>query len=405
MLAWRHRGCLKKTALALAIVTFGLCNFATFLTRSGIFSSVHAFSESPIGWMFLALMGVLFVSGVTLLARRRAALNGPQLSSSVFARESLVVASIFLLLLLTTIVMVGTLVAPLSKMFIGRMILVGPEFYNKVLPPIGLALMTMTAVVPLLQWGGPPRPSERRLLALCVGTGLAIAATAFAMGARQLMVIAIVALGALTAATLTAVYLQDATQCNTRHRLQAFMRTMLSGRRKYAAYTIHFGIACVAIGVAGSSIGTDRREVELSEGDVIRWAGRQIHYVRLDQSQLPDKLVAEAVLEIARKGESPTVLRPARHLHLLQNEWTTEVAIQSSWSDDFYTILHAGLGDGRVSMTLVHNPMIRWIWFGGILTTASAVVALLPSPFRRRARAIGTIESAREDTRRIAPAA
>jgi cytochrome c-type biogenesis protein CcmF len=405
MLAWRHRGCLKKTALALAIVTFGLCNFATFLTRSGIFSSVHAFSESPIGWMFLALMGVLFVSGVTLLARRRAALNGPQLSSSVFARESLVVASIFLLLLLTTIVMVGTLVAPLSKMFIGRMILVGPEFYNKVLPPIGLALMTMTAVVPLLQWGGPPRPSERRLLALCVGTGLAIAATAFAMGARQLMVIAIVALGALTAATLTAVYLQDATQCNTRHRLQAFMRTMLSGRRKYAAYTIHFGIACVAIGVAGSSIGTDRREVELSEGDVIRWAGRQIHYVRLDQSQLPDKLVAEAVLEIARKGESPTVLRPARHLHLLQNEWTTEVAIQSSWSDDFYTILHAGLGDGRVSMTLVHNPMIRWFWFGGILTTASAVVALLPSPFRRRARAIGTIESAREDTRRIAPAA
>jgi cytochrome c-type biogenesis protein CcmF len=405
MLAWRHRGSLKKTALALAIITFGLCNFATFLTRSGIFSSVHAFSESPIGWMFLALMGVLFVSGVTLLVRRGAALNSPQLSSSMFARESLIVASIFLLLLLTAIVMVGTLVAPLSKMFIGRMILVGPEFYNKVLPPIGLALMTMTAVVPLLQWGGPPRASERRLLALCVGTGLAIAATAFAMGARHPMVIAVVALGALTAATLTAVYLQDATQYNTRHRLQAFMKTMRSGRRKYAAYTIHFGIACVAIGIAGSSIGTDRREVELSEGDVIRWAGRQIHYARLDQSQLSDKLVAEAVLEIARNGESPAVLRPARHLHLLQNEWTTEVAIQSSWSDDFYTILHAGLGNGRVSMTLVHNPMIRWIWFGGILTTASAVVALLPSPFRRRVRAIGTIEIAREDTRRIAPAA
>jgi cytochrome c-type biogenesis protein CcmF len=405
MLAWRHRGCLKKTALALAVITFGLCNFATFLTRSGIFSSVHAFSESPIGWMFLVLMSTLLVSGISLLVRRRAALHGARVSSSIFARESLIVASIFLLLLLTTIVMAGTLVAPLSKMFIGRMILVGPEFYNKVLPPIGLAFLVMTAAVPLLQWGGPPSPKEWRLLVLCFGVSLAVVAAVFAIGTRHPVVIAVVALGALTAATPIAAYYRDANECSTRHSLQAFLIAMRSGRRKYAAYMIHVGIACVAIGVAGSSTGTDRREVELSEGDVIRWAGRQIHYLRLDQSQLPDKLVAEAVLEIARNGEAPAVLRPSRHLHLLQNEWTTEVAIQSSWSEDFYTILHAGLGDGRISMTLVHNPMIRWIWFGGILATASTVFALLPSPFRRRASAIGKIESVREDTRCIAHAA
>jgi cytochrome c-type biogenesis protein CcmF len=405
MLAWRHRGCLKKTALALAIITFGLCNFATFLTRSGIFSSVHAFSESPIGWMFLVLMGVLLVSGISLLVRNRAALQSTRWSSSVFARESLIVASIFLLLLLTIIVMVGTLVAPLSKMFIGRMVIVGPEFYNKVLAPIGLSFLAMTAVVPLLQWGGPPRRKERRLFALCMGVSLALAAVVFATGTRHPTVIAVVALGALTAATLTAVCFRDANECNRRHWLQAFAGALRNGRRKYAAYTIHMGIACVAIGVAGSSIGTDRREVELSEGDVIRWAGRQIHYVRLVQSQMPDKLVAEAVLEIAHNGETPVVLRPARHLHLLQNEWTTEVAIQSSWNDDFYTVLHAGLGDGRVSMTLVHNPMIRWIWFGGIITTVSAVVGVLPSPFRRRVHVSETFESVTEDSRRIAPAA
>ena len=87
LLAWRHRGCLKKTAFALAIITFGLCNFATFLTRSGIFSSVHAFSESPIGWMFLLLMFALVASGIWLLIRHRAVLSGPPLSSSIFARE------------------------------------------------------------------------------------------------------------------------------------------------------------------------------------------------------------------------------------------------------------------------------------------------------------------------------
>jgi cytochrome c-type biogenesis protein CcmF len=349
-------------------------------------------------------MGVLLVSGILLLVRNRASLHSAQLPSSIIARENLIAASIFLLLLLATIVMAGTLVAPLSKMFTGRMILVGPEFYNMVLPPIGLAFLAMTAAVPLLQWGGAPSPKELRLLALCFGVSLALAAVVFAMGTRHPLVIAVVALGALTAATLAAVCFRDANDFNTRHWLQAFANAMRSGRRKYAAYTIHVGIACVAIGVAGSSIGKDRREVELSEGDMIHWAGRQIHYVRLDQSQLPDKLVAAAVLEVARNGEAPFELRPARYLHLLQNEWTTEVAIQSSWSDDFYAVLHAGLGDGRVSLTLVHNPMIRWIWFGGMLTTFSAVVAMLPSPFRRRVRA-HTIESAPEDIRRIAPAA
>jgi cytochrome c-type biogenesis protein CcmF len=386
MLAWRHSGCLKKTAFALAIITYCLCNFATFLTRSGIFSSVHAFSESPIGWMFLVLMIALLLSGVLLIAHRRDALKSARLSNSPFARENLVLASVFLLLLLTMVVLVGTLVAPLSKMFTGRMIQVGPDFYNKVLPPIALAILAMTAAVPLLQWGAPPQPNQRRLLVLSLLVSLAIAAATFAGGTRHPMIVTIIALGTLTPTTLIAVYFLDASQYHTRYGWQRFVIALQNGRRKYAAYMIHIGIACVAIGVAGSSIGTERREVELSEGDTIRWANRQIHYVRLEQSQSTDKLVAEAVLKVSRDGEKPDTLRPARHLHLLQNEWTTEVAIQSSWSGDFYTVLHAGLGDGRVSMTLVHNPMIRWIWAGGILITISAIVAALPAKLRRRVR-------------------
>ena len=114
-------------------------------------------------------------------------------------------------------------------------------------------------------------------------------------------------------------------------------------------------------------------------------------------AQVADKLVAEVVLNIAREGEDPVSLRPARHLHLLQNEWTTEVAIYSTWSGDFYSVLHAGLGDGRVSMTFAHNPMIRWIWVGGVLVALSAIVAILPSQNRRRARATGPMEQFASD--------
>jgi cytochrome c-type biogenesis protein CcmF len=386
MLAWRHRDCLKKSAIGMAIVTFALCNFATFLTRSGIFSSVHAFSESPIGWMFLVLMAALLLSGGVMVVRHRAALNGPALSSGIVTRENLIAASVCLLSLLTVVVMVGTLIAPLSKMFTGRMIQVGPAFYNNVLSPIGLTLLAMTAAVPLLQWGSPPRLQERRLLVLSLLTGVMFAAAAFVAGARHPLALAFPALAGFTAAAFAAAFLLEARRRDARFRWRGLWSALRNGRPKYAAYSIHLGIACVAIGVAGSSLGTQRKEVVMAEGETIRWEGRTIRHAQLKQSQLPDKLVAEAVLEVARDGEAPVTLRPARHLHLLQDEWTTEVAIHSTWSGDFYTILHAGLGDGEVSLTLVNNPMIRWIWVGGILSATSAIVTILPPRRRHRVR-------------------
>jgi cytochrome c-type biogenesis protein CcmF len=173
-----------KTAVSLAVITFALCNFATFLTRSGIFSSVHAFSESPIGWMFLALMSVLLVSGIALLMRRRDALSGQPLNS-LLARENLVFVSVFLLLLLTLVVMVGTLIGPLSKMLVGRTIQVGPAFYNNVLAPIGLGLLAMTAAVPLLQWGTPPTLTGRRLLTVCLVVSLVVVMAVLLTGATS----------------------------------------------------------------------------------------------------------------------------------------------------------------------------------------------------------------------------
>jgi cytochrome c-type biogenesis protein CcmF len=385
MMTWRHRGQLKKTACVLAIMTFALCNFATFLTRSGIFSSVHAFSESPIGWMFLALMGTLLVGGGAMIVRRSEALRGQHISSGLLVRETLIVISIVLLLLLALVVFVGTLVAPLSKIILGRTIQVGPEFYNNVLPPIGLSLLAMTAVVPILRWGSPPRVKERHLLSICFALSSAAVVVAWICGLRQPVALAVVGLAVLSVLSLFAAWLYDGWQRAAGPQWRRYIHALISGRRKYAAYCIHLGFVGVAIGITGSSLGTERKEVILDEGAKIEWAGWQIRHVRLEQTELPDMLIAESVLSL-RCGQGPHVeLRPARHLHLLQNEWTTEVAIHSTWRGDFYTVLNAGLGEGRVALTLVSNPMIRWIWLGGMITTLSATVALWPA--RRYARA------------------
>ncbi len=202
LMMWRHRGVLKKTAIFLAIITFALCNFATFLTRSGIFSSVHAFSESPIGWMFLGLMFALVGGGATMVVQRRHLLVGRPLIRTLLARETLIVVSLFLILSLTVVILVGTLVGPVSKMYAGRMIQIGPEFYNNVLPPIGLGLLAMTSVVPLLQWGAAPNAKARRLLIVSLFVSLGGVVAALVAGVRHPLGLAIVALVTLAIVVL-----------------------------------------------------------------------------------------------------------------------------------------------------------------------------------------------------------
>lgn len=379
MMAWRHRGGLKKLAVSLAILTFALCNFATFLTRSGIFSSVHAFSESPIGWMFLGLMSVLLIAGGWLIWRRRETLAPEKPLGGPLARESLVLVSSYLLLLLTAVVTVGTLIIPLSTMLLGRTAQIGPEFYNLVLMPIGLAVLAATSAVPLLRWGGSPRPEQRRMFFL--GCGLAVLAVAggAALGLRHPVSLAVTGLAVLTVFSTLACWLLE-----SRPSPSGLWLTLRQRRRQYAGYAVHLGLVCLAIGITGSSLGQQRRDVELREGEVLEWSGRRIEYLRLVQRETADKLIAEVELRVSRGGGSPVVLRPARHLHLLQNEWTTEVAIASSWRGDFYTILNAGLGEGRVHLTLVDNPLMRWLWLGGWVCGGATLVAAWPARRRRK---------------------
>jgi cytochrome c-type biogenesis protein CcmF len=379
LMAWRFRNCLKKTAVALAIVTFGLCNFATFLTRSGIFSSVHAFSESPIGWMFLVLMAVLLVGGVGLVILRRDSLVPQRVAKSLLARETLIVASTFFLVVLTLVVLTSTLVGPISTYLYGHTILVGPSFYNQALVPIGLFLVALTSVAPLLRWGKGPDEAQRRMLRLCLAGGVAAMVAGYFLGTRHLISLAVTGLAVVAVASFLGTIFLDARRRESQGFWRGLLQTLREGRLQYTGYVVHLGFMALAIGITSSSLGNRRHEIDMNEGDVLQWAERQIRYVKLEQHTLPDKLIAEAVLEVSHDGQSSVTLRPARHLHLLQNEWTTEVAIHSTWGGDFYTILNAGLGDGKVALTFVDNPMIGWIWIGGLMACFGALAAMWPA--------------------------
>jgi cytochrome c-type biogenesis protein CcmF len=333
--------------------------------------------------MFLGLMAVLLAGGGVLIIRRRRDLSPARAIGSLVAREALVLASAFLLLLLTGVVLVGTLWIPLSSLIVGRMVQIGPEFYNNVLAPIGLLLLAATSVAPLLRWGGAPRRTEQ--LALLAGTCIALAAAVAAgvLGVRHPIGFAVAGLAALSVASVVAGLILDAQRYAPTPLQYALWRALRKRRRQYAGYVVHLAFVCLTIGIAGSALGTRQRDVELGEGDVIEWAGRRIEYRQLVQRDEPEKLVAEVELRVSRGERPPVVLKPARHFHLLQNQWTTEVAIDSTWSGDFYTILHAGLGEGRVLVTLIENPLMRWLWLGGWLGAAGAATAAWPARRRR----------------------
>ena len=182
MMTWQNSGILKKTTLALAIVTFALCNFAAFLTRSGVFSSLHAFSQSPIGWMFLAWMAVLLLGSGWLMLRRRAALAAERAIAAWSSREGLIVLTAVALGLLTAVTLLGTSIVPLSRFVFGRQIVVGAAFYNDVLAPIGLLLLAAVAATPLLRWGGPPGGLQKKMLFVAAACGLIAAAVAWLCG-------------------------------------------------------------------------------------------------------------------------------------------------------------------------------------------------------------------------------
>ena len=378
LMTWRRRGLMKKTTVALAIATFAMCNFATFLTRSGIFSSLHAFSQSPIGWLFLALMVVLALVGGFLIYLRRAELAADNQITAFFSREAMVVLSTISLLILAIVTCLGTLSVALSDAIVGHKITVGPPFYNYVLIPTGLLVLLATALAPLLRWGSSPSATEKRVLFGSAAVGSLASLVAFAWGVRHFVSIAVTGIVVFAVIALIGSLLLDALRRRPDSYWSSLLRCLREKRSQYAGFLVHLGFFGLAIGVVGSSLGARRHEVDLQQGQTGEGAGRSIRLIDVIERELPDKFIAEAVLEISDNGDESYTLSPAQHLHRLQNEWTTEVAIQSDWGGDFYVILHGSAEEGRVSLTLVENPMMRWLWLGGATMVFGVVITLLP---------------------------
>ena len=397
------RGMLKKWNLALIIGSWLLSIFGTFITRSGVISSVHSFTQSNVGYFFLFFLIAAATASFAVYARRLPLLTAETRLESMVSREASFLFNNLLFVGIAFSVLWGTLFPILSELVQGTKVTVGPPFFNQVNIPLGLALLALTGIGPLIAWRRASLPNLRRQFAVPVTVGGFAALVLLVGGMRDLYALMAIALGAFVAATVVQEFARGA---RARHRQYgeayalALGRLLGRNRRRYGGYIVHTGMVVLFIAFAGMAFKTET-EATLRPGEsaVLKspygWTYTFTH-LGVSQYDALNRQVTAATLEVARDGKRLGVLTTEKRQHVdglgrPTFQPSTEVGIRSDLREDLYVVL-AGLVNGteQAVFRFTINPLVWWVWYGGMIVALGGLIVMWPgggSPAVKRAQA------------------
>ena len=381
---------LRLWNVVLIMATFTLTIFGTYLTRSGILSSVHAFAATDLGIWFFGFVVFIILSCTALILLRKDELISRNRLESFSGRESGFLFNNMIFLAITLAVLWGTMFPLISEAVRGVKITVGSPYFNRIIPPIGLLLLVMLGVGPLLAWRRTSRATLMRNFTWPLATGMVTMAAALLLGIRR--VYPLLTIG-LVAFVLTGIVVEVARGIQARRRIggeSAFtaFRTMVDkNRSRYGGYIVHLGILCLFIGFAGKAF-TVEKDLTLNDGESVFLKG---YVFTLDQHHLAERSnhVAKIIdLSVTLNDRPVTVLRPEKRFYTDQdNQPNSEVAIYSRPLEDLYAILgDVDLETGTAVMKIMINPLVQMVWLGGIIMVVGTLVTLWPSRTDRQIR-------------------
>jgi len=384
-----RRGMLKVWNMVLVILTFILALFGTFLTRSGIVASVHAFGESTLGPFFLGFILVALGGSLALLFTRLPELRSRHSLESYISREAIFLYNNLLLVGLAFAVFWGTIFPVITEAVQGEKITVGVGFYNQVAMPIGIALLILTGVGPLIPWR---KASGRQLLRrFAVSAGIAVASIpvlALLTDAWDNVWAGVVFTSAVfVTACVTGEFLRGT---RVRHALGgvswpgALVQLVQRNRRRYGGYIVHLGVVILFIGLAGSNAFTTERDFALKKGERGEVAGYTIVNEGFTRTRTDHKGSVTVQLGVLKDGERVATLRPARDFYFADQQPSTEVALDSGPSRDLYAVLGGLDEQGLARVSIFVNPLVMWLWIAGVVIFAGGLVAAWPGPRVRR---------------------
>ncbi len=376
------RGMLRVWNVWLVFTTFLLCILGTFLTRSGVVSSVHAFAQSTIGPWFLGF--IIFSIAVCLWAylKNRDYLRSDNQLDSLVSRESSFLFNNLILLVACVAVLSGTLFPVLSEWVQGSKISVGPPFFNKVNIPIGLFLLFLTGVGPLLAWRRTSLDSLKRNFGWPLVGGLAVGAILFPLGFRDFYALVCVILSVFVTLTIFAEFFRGARVIRGRSGANLFAAlTQLTMRntRRYGGYVVHFGMVLIFVGLAGAAFNQDQ-QMEMAPGSRMSIGPYSLICQTFTSRPEQNYTAERATIEAVRGNQAVMMLYPERRFYPANEQSGTMVAIYSTLKEDLY-VVYAGRSPEN-NQPVIHaylNPLVKWIWLGGAVVVLGTFLALLPN--------------------------
>ncbi len=388
------RGMLKRWNLTLVVATFLLTIFGTFLTRSGVIASVHSFTQSPVGWYFLGFLVIAGIFAYTLLHTRWPELAPEAELQSMLSREAAFLFNNLLLVGIAFSVLWGTMFPIISELVKGTKITVGPPFFNRVNVPLGLLLLALTGIGPLIAWRRASRANLRRQFTVPLAVGLLTFAASLVAGIRELYPLVTVTLAGFVGAAIVQEFGRGV---RARMRMYgdsittALARLVGRNRRRYGGYIVHVGILCYCVAFAGMAFRTDL-EATLKPGDSISLAspfGHTWTFTHTGVSQYKDanRYVSAAALRLGREGKDMGLMTAEKRQHFTLEdgvemksfEASTEVGLRSDLREDVYVVFEGvvnGTEEAKYRFTI--NPLVWWVWFGGIVLVIGGLITMWP---------------------------
>jgi len=397
------RGMLKTWNVWLIFSTFLLSIFGTFLTRSGVVSSVHAFAQSSIGTWFVIFLAVVFAVCAFFYVMNRSHLKSEHKLESMISRESSFLFNNLLFVVACFTVLWGTLFPVLSEWVQGTKVTVGPPFFNRVNIPVALMLLLLTAFGPLLAWGRTSFESLKRNFRWPAVGALSVAVLCIAFGMRPWKEISyfysLVAISLAVLVTLTvASEFYRGGKVISRHTGQGMFASIVQlghrNTRRYGGYIVHFGVAVIIIGFVGSAFNQDK-EKEMGFGDKMQIGTYTLVCQSYTQDDKPNYSSEWAVLDVFQGGQKIDTLYPERRFYKASQQTATMVANRSTFKEDLY-LVYEGLNQdtGRPILKVHLNPLVMWIWAGVWTMLVGTIMALIPNSVPVRVAATARIQTA-----------
>ncbi len=378
-----RRGMLRVWNVTLVIVTFFLTIFGTFMTRSGVVQSVHAFGEDKqLAWMFTVFMVFILAFSFALVIYRLPLLQSRHTLDSWVSREAAFLANNWILLFSAFFVLFATMFPTLSEALRGQRLTVGPPFYNKWMLPMGLILLLLTGIGPLLAWRKSTLRNlvEQFLWPSAAGTVTGVAV--FALGVRVWTAGLCFALCAFVVATVVQELVRGAQVrkgATGSDILTAMIGLVGRSRRRYGGYIVHVGIVLMFFGFAGQAF-KQEEQAKLNVGQQVSVGRFTVQHEALTVTSDAQKQMVTGHVRVFENGKQIATMEPARWFFAKhEEEPTTEVAIRRGASEDLYIVLGGyDPPTQQATYAITVNPLVDWIWFGFAVMALGTGLALLP---------------------------